>query len=66
MTLRKLFELYNAEQNGKQIMKRVVKYSYSDRNLEYVVPINIGNCDLLDLISDGDDDSDTEFYIKDE
>lgn len=64
MTLGRLMELYQAEQQGKQIMQKEYhpRYYY-----ERITEVKISDCDLSTFV---DDDSDDEFgyiyFIKDE
>lgn len=64
MTLGRLIELYQAEQQGKQIMMRVVhhgNYVSYDRTGK----VKIAECELQDLVLEEDDVA-RIFFIKDE
>ena len=71
MTLGRLMELYQAEQQGKQIMVRVFENGYYESR-EYISKINLLDEELKDLVLDEryDDDDDTTYtytyFIKDE
>ncbi len=66
MTLGRLLELYQAEQQGKQIMmetRRSDGYYYSSTRIDEV---KIADCELKDLVLDEQDDDSYSFFIKDE
>lgn len=66
MTLGRLMELYQAEQQGKQIMKSVFVQGYYESR-EYISKINLLDEDLKDLVLERDDDDTTyTYFIKDE
>lgn len=63
MTLGRLMELYQAEQQGKQIMMK--EYSYG--SYKHIEEIKLSECDLSMLVlGDEDDDYSYTFFIKDE
>lgn len=65
MTLARLMELYQAEQQGKQIMM----YSYSNEwydSYESIEEVKLFECDLCDLVHDNDGDVTIIFFIKGE
>ena len=57
MTLGRLIKLYQAEQQGKQIMLRVHHSGY----FEYIEEVKITECELKDLVTD-----EITYFIKDE
>ena len=66
MTLGRLMELYQAEQQGKQIMRKVSEYGYYESS-SYISKINLLDEELKDLVLERDDDDTTYIYfIKDE
>lgn len=65
MTLGRLMELYQAEQQGKQIMMRTRHSGYYSSH-EYTREIKITGCELKDLVLDEHKDASITFYIKDE
>lgn len=70
MTLGRLMELYQAEQQGKQIMVRVFENGYYESR-EYISKINLLDEELKNLVLERDnDDDDTTYtytyFIKDE
>lgn len=69
MTLGRLMELYQAEQQGKQIMRRVFVHGYYGyyEFREYISKIQLSDEELEDLILERDDDDTTyTYFIKDE
>jgi len=68
MTLGRLMELYQAEEEGKQIMQKEYRPGYYS-SYERITEVKISDCDLSTFV---DDDSDDEFdykyiyFIKDE
>jgi hypothetical protein len=60
MTLGRVMELYQAEQQGKQIMMRT---SYSGY-YSYYKEIKITECELKDLVLDERENISITFYIK--
>ena len=67
MTLGRLMYLYQAEQQGKQIMMR--RYYYGIYGLhERITEVKLSECELNMLISNDEDGSDYSysFFIKDE
>lgn len=65
MTLNRLNELFQAEQEGKQIM--IYRYSNEWHNsYEYTEEVKLCDCDLYDLICNNHGDVTQIFYIKDE
>lgn len=68
MTLGRLMELYQAEQQGKQIMLRSfyygVNYHYEGTS-EYISEVKLTECELSDLAFHEEDASYT-YFIKDE
>ena len=65
MTLGRLMELYQAEQQGKQIMRRVFAHGYYGSR-EYISKIKLSEEGLKDLILERDDDETYTYFIKDE
>lgn len=66
MTLGRLMELYQAEQQGKQIMRRVFVHGYYESR-EYISKIKLSDEELKDLVLERDDDDTTyTYFIKDE
>ena len=65
MTLGRLIELYQAEQQGKQIMMRTHNSGYFDSQ-EYTSEVKITECELKDLVFDEQENTHITFYIKDE
>jgi len=65
MTLGRLIELYQAEQQGKQIMMRVYHSGYFESQ-EYTKEVKITECELKGLVLNGQDDISYTFFIKDE
>ena len=65
MTLGRLMELYQAEQQGKQIMMRTHHSGYYSSH-EHISEVKITECELKDLILDEQEDTSITFYIKDE
>jgi len=66
MTLGRLMELYQAEQQGKQIMMRKYHYKYS---YEDIKEIKLSECKLSKLVLDDDINESGysyTFFIKDE
>lgn len=64
MTLGRLMELYQAEQQGKQIMVKIRDYGYYDTYTR-IKEVSISDSDLEDLINNDEDRSCT-YFIKDE
>lgn len=66
MTLGRLMELYQAEQQGKQIMVKEYHCGHGYYNsYERIKEVTISDCDLEDLIIEKEDISCT-YFIKDE
>ncbi len=67
MTLGRLMELYQAEQQGKQIMVRVFEHGYY-KSREYISKINLLDEELKNLVLERDDDTTYTYtyFIKDE
>lgn len=68
MTLGRLMELYQAEQQGKQIMRKVSEYGYYESSA-YISKIKLLDEELKDLVlerDDNDDDTTYTYFIKDE
>lgn len=69
MTLGRLFELYQAEQQGKQIMMREHRYGNFE-DFERIIEVKLLECGLSLLASEPADtaesDSSYTFFIKDE
>lgn len=65
MTLGRLMELYQAEQQGKQIMMRTYRHGYYSSH-EYTSEVKITECELKDLVLDKEEDESYTFFIKDE
>lgn len=55
MTLGRLMELYQAEQQGKQIMVKIRNYGYYDTYTR-IKEVSISDSDLEDLINNDEDD----------
>ena len=59
-------ELYQAEQQGKQIMRRVFVHGYYESR-EYISKIKLSGEELEDLVLERDgDDTTYTYFIKDE
>ena len=67
MTLGRLIELYQAEQEGKQIMVKIQKYGhgYFD-SYTRIAEVSISDSNLEDLINDDNEDESYRYFIKDE
>ena len=66
MTLGRLMELYQAEQQGKQIMRKVSEYGYYESR-EYISKIKLADEELKDLVlNERDNDQTYTYFIKDE
>lgn len=69
MTLGRLMELYQAEQQGKQIMCKKLRYGYYS-NYKKINEVTISDCDLGTFISHDTDDDYGDYkytyFIKDE
>ena len=65
MTLERLMELYQAEQQGKQIMVKVFEHGYYESR-EYISKINLLDEELNDLVFNERDDEKRIYFIKDE
>lgn len=65
MTLKRLLELYQAEQQGKQIMVKVRHSGYYNHN-EHTEKVKIAECELQDLVLDKQEGISTTFFIRDE
>ena len=65
MTLKRLMELYQAEQQGKQIMMKTYHSGYYDYD-EYISEVKITECDLKDLVLENHEGTSHTFFIKDE
>ena len=65
MTLGRLMELYQAEQQGKQIMMRTRSHGYYSSH-EYTKKVKITECELKDIVFGKEEDETYTFFIKDE
>ena len=65
MTLGRLMELYQAEQQGKQIIIRTCHGGYYSSH-EYTEEVKITECELKDLVLDEQEDVSHTYFIKDE
>lgn len=65
MTLGRLMELYQAEQQGKQIIISICHYGYYGSHT-HTEEVKITECELKDLVLDVQEDTSITFYIKDE
>ena len=67
MTLGRLMELYQAEQQGKQIMVKIHRYGhgYFD-SYTRIKEVSISDSDLEDLINDNNEDEIDTYFIKEE
>lgn len=67
MTLGRLIELYQAEQEGKQIMVKIRKYGhgYFD-SYTRIEEVSISDSELEDLINNNNEDESYTYFIKDE
>lgn len=65
MTLGRLMELYQAEQQGKQIMKREWRHGYYG-GYEFTSKVKLSECELKDLVLDEQEDTSITFFIKNE
>ena len=64
MTLGRLIELYQAEQQGKQIM--MTTSHYGDSFYEYITKVKISECELKDLVRDEPENESFAYFIQDE
>jgi len=63
MTLGRLMELYQAEQQGKQIMKKEYRcFGY----YKHIEEIKLSECDLSTLVLEDSDDYSYTYFIKGE
>lgn len=65
MTLGRLIELYQAEQQGKQIIKRTRYNGYYSSD-EYTEKVRLTDCELKDLVLDRQENESYTYFIKDE
>lgn len=65
MTLGRLMELYQAEQQGKQIMCKKLQYGYYSNHKE-INEVTISDCDLGTFIFNDTDNDYYIYFIKDE
>lgn len=65
MTLGRLIELYQAEQQGKQIMMKKYRYEYFE-SCKHIEEIKLSECDLSTLVLDDGDDYSYTYFIKGE
>lgn len=67
MTLKRLMYLYQAEQQGKQIMVRKYRCGYFE-NYENIEKVKLSECDLSLFINNEGNEHDYSytFFIKDE
>ena len=65
MTLGRLMELYQAEQQGKQIMKREWHHGYYSFH-EDISEIKLTECELKDLVLDKQENETYTYFIKNE
>lgn len=65
MTLGELIKLYQAEQEGKQIMVHKHIYGYIESR-DYDFEIKLSDTELSDFVNQENDDVYIEFYIKGE
>jgi len=68
MTLGRLMELYQAEQQGKQIMMREYRCGYLE-SYEYIEEVELSDCELSTLVLENDADAldySYTYFIKDE
>ena len=68
MTLGRLMELYQAEQQGKQIMMREYRCGYLE-TYERITEVNLSECELSTLVLENDTDElefSYTYFIKDE
>ena len=65
MTLGRLIELYQAEQQGKQIMRRTYRSGYYSTH-KYTEEVKITECELKDLVLGEQGDEFYTYFIKDE
>lgn len=68
MTLKRLIELYQAEQQGKQIMVREYRCGYLE-TYENIEEVEFSNCELSTLALENEEDKygfSYTFFIKDE
>lgn len=68
MTLGRLMYLYQAEQQGKQIMMREYRCGYLE-SFEHIEEIKLSECELSTFVLEDDTDRlgfDYTFFIKDE
>ena len=65
MTLGRLMELYQAEQQGKQIMMRTRYNGYYDYHY-HTSEVKLTECELKDLVLDEQENESYTYFIKDE
>lgn len=68
MTLGRLMELYQAEQQGKQIMMREYRCGYL-KSYENIEEVKLSECELSTLVLENDADAldySYTYFIKDE
>jgi len=65
MTLGRLMELYQAEQQGKQIMMKEYRCGYLE-SYKHIKEIKLSECDLSTLVLDDTDDYSYTYFIKGE
>lgn len=68
MTLKRLIELYQAEQQGKQIMVREHRCGYHS-SYEHIEEVKLSECELSTLVLEDDTDRldfSYTYFIKDE
>lgn len=61
MTLGRLFELYQAEQQGKQIMMREHRYGYFE-DFERIIEVKLLECGLSLLASEPADTAESDYF----
>ena len=65
MTLGRLMELYQAEQQGKQIMMRT-RHNWYYSSHEHISEVKLTDCELKDLVLDEQEEESHTYFIKDE
>ena len=65
MTLGRLIELYKAEQEGKQIVLRIIQFT-SGKNIIQDRLIKLSECDLEQLVKGHEYGISYKYFIKDE
>ena len=65
MTLGRLMELYQAEQQGKQVMMRICYHGYYS-SYDHILEVKLIDCELKDLVLDNQENESYTYFIKGE